>query len=62
MNPVETISKKRTRKISKRDDLDSLQFTQLEDDVEVKEDGTVVVEHGNWSRTEHEHSGNLETG
>jgi hypothetical protein len=42
MNPIETISRKRTRKISKRDELDSLQFTQLEDEVEVKEDGTIV--------------------
>jgi hypothetical protein len=42
LNTIETISKKRTRKIAKRDELDSLQFTQLEDEVEVKEDGTIV--------------------
>jgi hypothetical protein len=40
LNTIETISKKRTRKIRK-DELDSLQFTQLEDEVEVKGDGTV---------------------
>jgi hypothetical protein len=40
LNTIETISKKRTRKI-KKNELDSLQFTQLEDEVEVKGDGTV---------------------
>ncbi|OAL05468.1 hypothetical protein IQ06DRAFT_212384 [Phaeosphaeriaceae sp. SRC1lsM3a] len=34
LNTIETISKKRTRKISKKDDLESLQFTQLEDEVD----------------------------
>jgi hypothetical protein len=57
MNPVETISKKRTRKISKRDELESLQFTQLEDDVKVGEDGTVVADRGTRPRPNHEHSG-----
>jgi hypothetical protein len=42
LNTIETISKKRTRKISKRDELDTLQFTQLEDEVDVREDGTVA--------------------
>jgi hypothetical protein len=44
LNDLETISKKRTRKISKKDELESLQFTQLDDEVEVKHDGTVVRE------------------
>ncbi|KAH3913028.1 hypothetical protein HBI56_088640 [Parastagonospora nodorum] len=44
LNTIETISKKRTRKINKKDELDSLQFTQLEDEVEVKANGTVVRE------------------
>jgi hypothetical protein len=50
MDPIETISKKRTRKISKRDELDSLQFTQLEDEVGAKEDNTIVdrIHSRNW--------------
>jgi hypothetical protein len=32
----------RTRKVSKRDELDTLQFTQLEDETDVKENGIVV--------------------
>jgi hypothetical protein len=32
----------RTRKMSKRNDLDTLQFTQLKDEIDVKGNGTVV--------------------
>jgi hypothetical protein len=41
-NNVETISRMRTRKMSKRNDLDTLQFTQLKDEIDVKGNGTVV--------------------
>lgn len=46
MNPLETISKKRTRKISKKDDLESTSFTnftQLEDEVEDDNKGIVTA-------------------
>lgn len=46
LSPLETISKKRTRKTSKRDDLESTNFTnstQLEDEVEVDERSAITV-------------------
>jgi hypothetical protein len=55
LSPLETISKKRTRKISRRDELDSLQFTQLEDEVDVKADGTVVSTREERSKKNHGH-------
>lgn len=39
LNPIETIGKKRTRKISKRDTLGASQFTELNDDVDATEEG-----------------------
>jgi hypothetical protein len=45
LGPLETISKKRTRKIKKKDDLEGTNmtnFTQLEDDVDVDEHGAVI--------------------
>jgi hypothetical protein len=45
LNTLETISKKRTRKISKKDELESTNFTnftQLEDEVEVDANGAVT--------------------
>ncbi|KAF1921531.1 hypothetical protein BDU57DRAFT_489397 [Ampelomyces quisqualis] len=57
MNTLETISKKRTRKIFKRDELESLPLTQLEDDVEVKQDGKMVLENARCPETNFEHSG-----
>jgi hypothetical protein len=44
LNDLETISKKRTRKISKKDELESLALTQLDDDVDVKYNGTMIRE------------------
>jgi hypothetical protein len=52
-NNAETISKMRTRKISKRDDLDTLQFTQLKDEIVVKGNGTVAESQ---TLDEHQHS------
>jgi hypothetical protein len=53
LNNVETISKMRTRKMSKRDDLDTLQFTQLEDETDVKENGIVAESQ---TLDDHQHS------
>jgi hypothetical protein len=43
----------RTRKVSKRDELDTLQFTQLEDETDVKENGIVVESQ---TLDDHQHS------
>jgi hypothetical protein len=42
LNDLETISKKRTRKISKKDELESLHFTQLDNEAMFKYDGAVI--------------------
>lgn len=57
---LETISKKRTRKILKRDELESSQFTQLEDEVDVKTDDTAVGTYEKRLKNpqSHEHSKN----
>jgi len=39
LNPIETIGKKRTRKISKQDTLCGSQFTELNEDIEATEEG-----------------------
>ncbi|KAH7384199.1 hypothetical protein DE146DRAFT_636332 [Phaeosphaeria sp. MPI-PUGE-AT-0046c] len=55
LSTLETISKKRTRKISKRDELESSQFTQLGDELDVKEDGTEVGSHEERPKKTHNH-------
>ncbi|KAL5119955.1 hypothetical protein ACEQ8H_002053 [Pleosporales sp. CAS-2024a] len=44
LNALETISRKRTRKVSNQDELDTLHFTQLDDESELKEGVTVTRE------------------
>jgi hypothetical protein len=59
LSPIETISKKRTRKILRKDELDSLQFTQLEDELEAKPSGTIVdIFTAGRPKKDYEHSGN----
>jgi hypothetical protein len=59
LSPIETISKKRTRKILRKDELDSLQFTQLKDDLEAKPTNTGPdIVANNWPKKDYEHSGN----
>jgi hypothetical protein len=57
LSPIETISKKRTRKIFRKDDLDSLQLTQLEDDLEAQPTGTGFdIVANSWPKKDYAHS------